>query len=755
MKLNEIKVLFKDRLTNIKQIDSGGNATVYSVVKLKTGERVALKILDSSAKNFTEKRNRFIIETKKVMQIQNQYKNIIPIIEYGLPDDKNENVYWYTMPVAIPVEKYFCKIKDIMKVVNAVIELGSLLVNLHDCDIVHRDIKPSNIYYYNGKFCLADFGLVDYPDKDNLTKSNEQIGAKATIAPEMKRDAKNADGKKADVYSLAKTLWMLLTKSKFGFEGIYSPNSSLMSLKQYYKDKHLVELTKLLVDSTQDNPDLRPSMKKFVYRLKEYCIIYSDFKKSNLSEWKFVQESLFNNNIPSSSSWDTREDIIKVINLLGSMPSLNHMFIPSGGGLDFDFAELAAENGCIALHASNLVYIVKPLKLTAENIQKDFIWSYFRLELDKLEPTGKSVVEDNTEYLTEYLPGRYISWICGNYGYFDNDKPLPKDYRLVTRFLRGCFVLFSKASIYNNISGTYDGRHAKFNSNDFRIYIEQLRQDFIMMNHEDFMEKYDPDPFENSSYMPDTKTIQKRLNQEEKLVKLIKDYFTKKNFTRELQGFLENNNTDYSLHFSLAINIKKGSLSNNLYMYLRNDGRFLIDTSSAYERYKSKKAISEKYVFINFDCVRKFMEYIQHEVKNIAAKLSLSDELGIYYFDIQLYRNKLPKHMFTKKEIRNVLINGNDHKNNVLAINGDGYAKLIEEGNYYELYQYPVIHEGYSAFNNYVGKYSKLFHLDDEYIASLQGWLMHLENGGRYRMDYVHKNRDEMDLLKKIKKFYK
>lgn len=298
-------------------------------MKLKCCLRIALQILDSSAKNFMEKRNRFIIETKKVMQIQNQYKNIIPIIEYGLPDDKNENVYWYTMPVAIPVEKYFCKIKD----------------------------------------------------------------------------------------------------------------------------------------------------------------------------------------------------IIKVINLLGSMPSLNHMFIPSGGGLDFDFAELAAENGCISLHASNLVYIVKPLKLTVENIQKDFIWSYFRLELDKLEPTGKSVVEDNTEYLTEYLPGRYISWICGNYGYFDNDKPLPKDYRVVTRFLRGCFVLFSKASIYNNISGTYDGRHAKFNSNDFRIYIEQLRQDFIKMNHEDFMEKYDPDPFENSSYMPDTKTIQKTFKSRREISKITKRLF--------------------------------------------------------------------------------------------------------------------------------------------------------------------------------------------------------------------------------------
>lgn len=47
-----------------------------------------------------------------------------------------------------------------------------------------------------------------YPEKENLTKIKESVGAKTTIAPEMKRNAKDSDGKKADVYSLAKTLWM-------------------------------------------------------------------------------------------------------------------------------------------------------------------------------------------------------------------------------------------------------------------------------------------------------------------------------------------------------------------------------------------------------------------------------------------------------------------------------------------------------------------------------------------------------------------
>ena len=88
-------------------------------------------------------------------------------------------------------------------------------------------------------------------------------------------------------------------------------------------------------------------------------------------------------------------------------------------------------------------------------------------------------------------------------------------------------------------------------------------------------------------------------------------------------------------------------------------------------------------------------------------------------------------------------------------IDGDGFAKLVQENNSSILRQYPVIHESYNAFNNYTGKYSSLEHLNDEYISSLQGWLIHLrKNGGCVRMDYVHNNSDEEQLLPEIKKFY-
>ena len=117
----------------------------------------------------------------------------------------------------------------------------------------------------------------------------------------MKIDPKNSDGKKADVYSLAKTLWMILTNNFINsFEGIYNPASEIMGLRKYFSDLHLVELEELLIDSTQDNPELRPTMKIFYKRLIEWNEIRKDFKKSNLSEWKYVQSKLFSKTIPKN-----------------------------------------------------------------------------------------------------------------------------------------------------------------------------------------------------------------------------------------------------------------------------------------------------------------------------------------------------------------------------------------------------------------------------------------------------------------------
>jgi hypothetical protein len=585
-----------------------------------------------------------------------------------------------------------------------------------------------------------------------LTSIGEPIGAKATIAPEMKIDAKNADGKKADVYSLAKTMWMILTENDYSFDGIYNSDSKLMGLRKYYKehhyyDVHIVELEQLLVDCTQDVPALRPTMEQFIIALEEWFEIYKNYERSNLSQWSYIQNKLFPTSIPKTASWEDLDDIIKVLNFLGDMPSLNHMFIPSGGGLDFDYTEIAVEPGCIALHASQNVFILKPMRLIVENIHKDFKWSYFMLVADTLEPTYLNEIHDNEEYLTEDLSGHYVSWICGNYGHYENGDPLPENFRLVTRVLNGTFALFSKASTYNDISGTYDARHNLISDSDFRNYIESLCQDEKTMTYHDFMKKHNCNPFIEDTSI-DEDAILCRIKNKEILKSLLKDYFYKTDFSNICgeSAFAGDINI---LHYTLAVNFNDGFFKP--YLKLGKDGKFLEETNS---RHLLSNNSTGLFLFPTIDELKKFVANLENTVSEICVKNDLPMKPGLYYFSIYIIRNIAPTHIFTKEEIKEVLMNGNDHKNNTLVIDGQGYARLIEEEKHFILRQYPVIHESFGAYNNNTGKYSLLSRLEDLYISSLQGWLSHLENCRCVKIDYCHDNRNERELLGDIQNYY-
>mgnify|MGYP001559965756 CR=1 FL=1 len=67
---------------------------------------------------------------------------------------------------------------------------------------------------------------------------------------------------------------------------------------------------------------------------------------------------------------------------------------------------------------------------------------------------------------------------------------------------------------------------------------------------------------------------------------------------------------------------------------------------------------------------------------------------------------------------------------------------------------FPVSHDPWDAGNVYVGKYSKLLTLDENYISSLEGWLSYLKTGHTSYMDYVHDDRNKEKLLREIMKYY-
>ncbi|HDX6448646.1 TPA: protein kinase, partial [Escherichia coli] len=170
----------------------------------------------------------------------NKVDGVMPLLDFYLPDNAKKEQAWYLMPLAESF-KESVKQKDPLSIISEFIHLTQTIIELHDQNISHRDIKPDNLLYLNGRIFLADFGLVKYPERIELTPDMRDVGAKFTMAPEMRRIANRADGLPADIYSLAKSVWMSLTKDYLGFDGQYSTKSNI-GLSNYIKELYLPPL---------------------------------------------------------------------------------------------------------------------------------------------------------------------------------------------------------------------------------------------------------------------------------------------------------------------------------------------------------------------------------------------------------------------------------------------------------------------------------------------------------------------------------
>jgi len=733
----------------IGQLGRGGNAAVYHVREKNTNKEFALKELYNKNK---EKKCRFEDEINIITQNCEKIEGIIPIIE------SSSTEYWYTMPIAEPILFHIKKSKEEIKdIIKGIIQLSKTLSFLHTKQISHRDIKPSNIYFYSNRYCLGDFGLVDFPDNDNdFTKSNNGLGAIFTIAPEMKRDPKRADGRSADVFSLAKTMWMLLSDNERGFDGPYNflDQSHSLRFMEKYKNVHIVELEEVLGKSTSNDPNLRYDIDSFSKQLEAWLNIYEDTEKSEAAEWNFLNKYLFGENPPESTVWRDKAKIIHVLNIIGTLPAYNHMLFSNGGGLTFKSAEIANEDGCIYIYDTmGFCFLLKPKCLCFEGFNENYDWNYFLLELDELLPVFDSCSLDY-EFLVEDLPSHYVSARYAQYGVYDYDlgNSLPEGYKIVTRYLKGKILIVLGNGPYNNISATYDGRHGLCSNGEFRTYIEKLitALDKCIKYNSEFqkndilnLEAFSKNPFHTEEDSP----VDNVENAIEKYKKMVE--FINKNYSKwSLKNILPNN--DKSSNIAFYITFKKDvyesvpAISPYEKLYLCSDGKIKkIEKGSFSEVY---------YVYDREEAIE--LENMCSEFLAEKCVANNCDKPQIYqhFFSIELKKNGKPIHLFTKSEIESVMRSADDRKDNMLVIDENGYAQVIDNKN--NIFLYPVRHESWDAGNMYVGKYSSLNTLDYDYISSLQGWLNYLKYERAIYVDYLSENKNEEELIKAIKEYY-
>lgn len=456
--------------TLTKQLGKGGNGEVWEASNVG-GETRAIKVLIH--RGVDEPYQRFCreIEVLKGLGIP---EGIVPLLDSYIPEDPKKERLWYVMPTAVPYMDE-AERKDPYEIASDFQRLAMTLKGLHRQGISHRDIKPANFLVLNGQVCLSDFGLVKIPNAGGITPPRRDVGAKFTMAPEMRRTPIEADGQLADIYSLAKSLWMVLTRESLGFDGQYDARTSV-GLRNYLSAYYLTPLDDLLAACTNHDPAARPHLDHFIETLGAWKRINDDFDDRNGNEWREVAERIFPLGSPARAQWEDRRQICDVLNVAASTRSLNHMFYPTGGGMTLLGASLAPEPGMIELRiGEHACEICCPDRLLFESYAGKPEWNYFRLELKNIYPALDSEATEyleRSEELTEVRPGVYAPLDA----WFENEingEPLADSARRVTRFSGGSFVIFSTSSTYNRVPATYDARHNCMSSEEFRAYIHR------------------------------------------------------------------------------------------------------------------------------------------------------------------------------------------------------------------------------------------------------------------------------------------
>ena len=241
--------------------DDGGNSVVWVARKDANDPLCALKVL-TAKKAQDESYRRFQAEVEILERLQGK-PGILPFIAANLELPHA----WLAMPLAQPIRAALGTSPALEAVVTAVAALADTFVGLAAEGIYHRDIKPNNLYSYNQQWVIGDFGLVTFPDKAAVTGSTRQVGPRNFTAPEMITAPHTAHAGPADVFSLAKTLWVLATGQTWPPPGPQRIDDPSAALRSYIEHPRIYLLERLIEQATQNTPQGRPAMAELAAEL--------------------------------------------------------------------------------------------------------------------------------------------------------------------------------------------------------------------------------------------------------------------------------------------------------------------------------------------------------------------------------------------------------------------------------------------------------------------------------------------------------
>jgi serine/threonine protein kinase len=262
-------------------IPGTGKEFVRQAAEKTSGRKAVVKHVDLSKSRRVQ--SRFWAEALNMHRMSDT-PGILPV--WDVDDTRPDQPQWYAMPRARLLADALDDDATLWDIVGHIAFLADVLARLADQGTYHRDIKPANLFWWDGGPVLADFGIAAWGSASSRagtarqaspTLKGEKLGPANFIAPEMRHNRPADRGKRADVYSLAKTLFVLALPERGPYppDGTHRADSGEFSLWEAGGDRpSLSVLRHVLEAATEFDPRRRLPMADFRDELRAWLHRY-------------------------------------------------------------------------------------------------------------------------------------------------------------------------------------------------------------------------------------------------------------------------------------------------------------------------------------------------------------------------------------------------------------------------------------------------------------------------------------------------
>ncbi|MCC6623101.1 MAG: protein kinase [Deltaproteobacteria bacterium] len=200
-------------------IGEGASGRVYAARDQRSGERVALKLLQPHHARDRVQVRRFYREARAAMRLVGDH--VVRVLDFGVDDASATPYIAMELLAGETLKERLARDGPLPPAIARVIARQVALALVHAAreGIVHRDLKPANILVVSGpaddpaapRVKVTDFGVakeLGRADGDTLTAEGAAVGTPAYMAPEQ---VGGGDvGPSADLYALGCVLFELL-----------------------------------------------------------------------------------------------------------------------------------------------------------------------------------------------------------------------------------------------------------------------------------------------------------------------------------------------------------------------------------------------------------------------------------------------------------------------------------------------------------------------------------------------------------------